>query len=161
MHNAPAVSYPVGRSRFHIYLLAAFVLMGGLSLLAWGEQASVAVAWQLIAWSFWLLASFVATVLWWRTPAGALNWDASGWTWTAQSPPMQTGPLALRAVLDLQGVLLLLAQPTGMERVPLAPRWWFWAERHRAPLRWQALRRAVFAPQHPTAAFTDADGAGS
>lgn len=132
MHNAPSVSYPVGRCRFAAALVSLAWLAGGAGLGMWIAQAQVS-AWQLAsACAVWLASGALAVLAWLRSPEGVLAWDGREWTWEGGR---LGGPPA--AVLDLQEWLFLRVQ--GLPR-------WLWLERGRAPLRWDALRRAVYSP---------------
>jgi toxin CptA len=149
MYNAPAVSYPVGRSRFHGWLLAAVLAAGASSLAVWTMQSDQAGLRHLTALGMWLVTASVAIGAWLRSPAGLLTWDTKTWLWGSDEPARQVN---LSVVLDSQGVLLLHLRLSGNH--PL----WIWPERRTAPARWLALRRAVFA-QHPSLSSADADGA--
>jgi len=143
MHNAPAVSYPVGRSRFHALLLWPIVVLGALTVLGWTWLANAAGLRQWAAVLLWLASSTLAVWHWRRTPVGVLAWDGSVWTWTQAD---ETLPVVPEVALDMQAFLLLkLKRQSSVWRI------WVWPEQHTAPLHWLALRRAVFAPV-PTAA---------
>lgn len=140
MHNAPAVTYPVGRSQFQAVLLGVLIFAGLLVELMW------CLAPGLLDWRQGLLALCVvltglwAGLNWQRSPVGRLRWDGQIWCWTETRTAVETwGTLSVH--LDLQKVLLLCLQPeTG---APL----WLWPEQNNRPARWQDLRRAVFAHQ--------------
>jgi len=141
MHSAPSVTYPVGRSR----LTGLLVLSGAVGGVAAATLAAVqagSLHWiGLLGLGIAIAAGTWAGVRWWRTPAGHLSWDGQGWTWSPDAMSEGTVvPLGLLVCLDLQTVLLL-RQPGewGASR-------WFWLERSRFPLRWSALRRAVYSP---------------
>jgi toxin CptA len=132
MHNAPSVSYPVGRCRFAAALGALAWLAGGAGLGMWSAQAQ-APGWQLgSACAVWLGCGAAAALAWLRSPAGILAWDGREWSW--DGTPVDGQPAA---ALDLQAWLLL--------RVQGQPRW-LWLERAVAPQHWDALRRAVYSP---------------
>ncbi|MBB1077516.1 hypothetical protein HUU62_24235 [Rhodoferax sp. 4810] len=147
MYNAPAVSYPVGRSRFQGWLLAAVLAAGASSMAAWTMQSDQPGWRHWAAASVWLVTASVAMRAWFRAPAGLLSWDSKTWVWVSGE---QTRQVTLSATLDTQSALLLQL------RTPGAPTLWLWPERHTAPARWLALRRAVFAP-HPDASTPVAD----
>lgn len=148
MYNAPAVSYPVGRSRFHAGLLAAILAAGVSSLAVWVMQSDHAGSRHLAATGLWLVTASVAIWAWLRTPAGQLTWDTKAWLWTSSETARQAN---VSAVLDSQIVLLLYL------RLPAQLPIWLWVEQRTAPTRWLALRRAVFA-HRPAASTPDADG---
>lgn len=136
MHNAPAVSFSVGRSRFHGLLLALLIVTGGGVLILWSGQVSTLGLWQLGACVLWLSAAGLALQQWWQMPVGTLAWDGRGWVWTCNN---QSLAVDMDAALDSQGALLLRLQTPGGQRV------WLWPERRMAPTRWSDFRRAVFA----------------
>ncbi|MDD5030252.1 MAG: hypothetical protein PHH58_12250 [Rhodoferax sp.] len=144
MQHAPAVQYPVGRSRFHLVLIVLLGSLGALALSGWLSAQDDLYAWQAASWTGWLATTAWASVKWWRTPVGELAWSGNGWSWTQQG---QANAVLLQVELDLQQTLLLrLLQPARHAR-------WLWLERSRQPTQWLALRRALFAPTRaPTGA---------
>jgi len=137
MHKAPAVDYPVGLSR---YLNLAFFSV-------WFFVAGVYVVWWLLVdrtgWQHVLatVATLIAVALSiraWRTSSiGKLQWDGQTWWW--ESGVFHVSG-EIRPRLDLQGLMLL--EFSGHSRA----RHWLWLQQQAAPLRWSALRRAVYAP---------------
>lgn len=136
MHNAPAVSFSVGRSRFHGLLLAWLIVTGGGVLILWSEQVNTLGLRQLGACVLWLIGAGLALQHWWQIPVGALEWDSRGWIWTCNN---QSLAVDLDAALDSQNALLLCLQAPGGQRI------WLWPERRMAPMHWPDFRRAVFA----------------
>jgi hypothetical protein len=135
MHGAPSVSYPVGRS----------ALAGAILAAAWGAGAAAGLAWWAAGVTGWRADLALATVLaagawaaasWWLAPAGLLAWDGSAWSFAEGSAATAEGG-ALRVALDLQRALLVRWQSPAAAR-------WLWLERGRLPMRWDALRRAVY-----------------
>ncbi|MBT9506298.1 hypothetical protein [Rhodoferax sp.] len=136
MRNAPAVSYPVGRSSFQAWLILGMVLCAAAVGLLWQQQTGpVAWRWHLFVVTSLLTFAFAA-VLWWRTPKGCLMWDGQNWCWTCPGMSM-AGTLAVH--LDFQGLMVLSLRTGG--RAPL----WLWPQRSAQPELWQALRCAAFA----------------
>jgi toxin CptA len=135
MNNAPAVSYPVGRSRFQVGLLALAVLGGALAGLLWLLAPGV------VGWRQWLMAVSVlcagvsAFEVWRRTANGVLRWDGHGWCCTPAVEPM-CGDLTVH--VDLQSQLVLSLRTDRGRRV------WLWPERRSDAVHWNALRQAVF-----------------
>ncbi|WP_192871563.1 hypothetical protein [Variovorax sp. JS1663] len=141
MQSAPSVSYPVGRSR-----IAGRLLLG---LWAGGVCCAIAAGlhFHAVDWRSGLLlmvvvgagvAARVSTLR--HTPAATLHFDGLCW-----SIPGTAGQQAFAAkvALDAQSSLLVrLASPGGARR-------WVWLDRHAAPERWQALRRAVYSRPAP------------
>lgn len=134
MHNAPTVSYPVGRSHFQACLLALIVLAGLIVDLCWSSQALW--GWRQGGVGVSLcLAAVLALHEWQRTPQGTLTWDGEVWCFNEGQQAVIGG---VTVPLDLQFILLLRLTPIK------GPSLWFWAERRRQAPLWVALRRAVF-----------------
>jgi len=135
MHAAPSVSYPVGRSAFALGLAAALGGLGGLVAVAWMLQSAQAGWRQGLAFAAVAGCAAAALAAWWRAPAGTLRWDGAAWGWE-EGGELQAGHPEI--ALDLQNRLLLRWKPDeGRVR-------WLWLERARAPVHWEALRRAVY-----------------
>lgn len=139
MHRPPAVSFQVGRSRWHARLLSAGVLLAVISLcaLAWSSAA------EFPAWAVWvqalliLLTTASAVWAWHRSPVGTLRWDGEHWLWgTSQEAPPVSG---LRIVFDFQRLVLVSLQCTGTYPQLL----WLEPVRGAPPHAWLALRRAL------------------
>jgi hypothetical protein len=139
MHNAPAVSYPVGRSRFQGWLLSVVALIGLVSAAVWFTQADA------LGWRQWLMLSVAISVAfgaWWQwqhAETGQLAWDGVVWTWTAAQASL---PVQLTLIADVQRAMLLLLNSAHSDS-----RRWIWVDRDASSTRWLALRRAV--QQHP------------
>lgn len=137
MHSAPALIYPVGRSRFHGWLLGLTSLGGLPAGFLWKYQADPA-AWRqgLFAITV-LIVAWVAVQAWRHSRRGSLNWDGQAWNWADD-----TGGLSGRVSvhLDLQFCLLLCLRSEDGTRL------WLWPERGSDVALWHALRRAVFSP---------------
>lgn len=133
MHDAPSVSYPVGRCRFAGAAMAALWLLGAAAVGGWAWQSATG-GWVLGApIAVWCASGVLAARAWWHSPAGALAWDGAGWSWAGDS----LGPARPRVALDLQRWLLLSLD--GERGVA-----WLWLERDGDPRHWDALRRAVY-----------------
>lgn len=136
MHNAPSVSCPVGRSRFHGTCLVVASVTGLAAGLLWRQQAEPA-AWQQILLALVWLGSSIAALLSWRgSPAGTLQWDGQSWHWD-DGVSVVAGHITVQ--LDLQRCLLLLLRADNGS----AP--WLWLERGGDAIAWDAVRRAVLA----------------
>ena len=139
MHNAPSVSYPVGRP------LVAALLAGA----RWAAGAVATSVWMVGAdgpgWRQGLMAGLVivtgvfALLSWVRSPRGDLHWDGAGWT-----APGCIRQGTLEVALDLQLLLLVRWRGDGSSS-------WLWLERRRCPQRWPDLRRAVYSRANPRA----------
>lgn len=136
MHSAPAVSYPVGRSRFQGWLIALAGLLGGLIGGLWLYQTEEA-GWRHGLFFLILFGAIAISVQGWRrSPRGTLRWDGQAWSWLCGEIP-SNGKVAVQ--LDLQLFLLLSMQTESGTRL------WLWPECAGDVTRWNALRRAVFA----------------
>lgn len=136
MHSAPAVSFPVGRSRFQGSLVGVLIMCCVLTVTAWSLQADA------LGWRHWVAVSACwATSVWavwheWRTPKGNLAWDGGAWYWAVDAQSLTVVP---EVVIDFQHLVLLrLRDPVGTFVT------WVWVARAFNPLRWVALRRAIY-----------------
>jgi hypothetical protein len=152
MRGAPSVIYPVGRCAFHGRLLLALSALGLVTLTGWTGGASGGYFWESFGagiglWAVWSAWVFGA---WWRTPVGALHWDslastfgesprAGGWHWHTYDEEESVPLESLESVVDCRNYVLLRLK--GSDRKAT----WIWVERHRAPARWDDLRRAMMA----------------
>lgn len=137
MHSAPAVRYPVGRSRWHGLLLLGLSGLGLLAGMLWTLAPDTPGWRQGLFVLLFVPALALACRQWWCWPSGVLVWDGSLWHWLGPDRP-HTG--VLRAHVDVQsGMLLSLSDGPG--RVL-----WVWAQRGADQWHWLALRRAVYAP---------------
>ncbi len=134
MHNAPAVTYPVGRSS----------IQGSLALVLWLLGVAATIAWALTSPDVWrvaaaaslcTVAAVLAALAWWRTGTGEVQWNADGWQLRLRGQAGDGKPVV---VLDLQGSLLLRWHATR------GAGGWLWLDRSSAPARWDDLRRAVY-----------------
>lgn len=136
MHNAPAVTYPVGRCRIQRIMMFTGWLSGGLVLAYWVMIAPDALLAQLACGGVWLLAGVWAWCAYLSTPEGHWAWDGQQWTWLSLAGE-QMGQAHLQ--LDGQKWVLLAWQPLQ------ARRQWCWADCSADPARWQDFRRALCA----------------
>jgi hypothetical protein len=148
MHRAPALSFPLGRSRFQ----GALVVLTGLAGIAVGLFWHLALdgsGWRQALFALLWFSGFVlAFESWWHSPGGSLRWDGESWRWTGAAATLGG---QIRVHLDLQFWLILSLRPDSGRRIWLCP------ERWRDVTHWNALRRAVFAragadPAQPAAA---------
>ena len=166
MHNAPAVSFPVGHSRFQAWFLGAAWLAGAAACAYWSTVMD-AMGWRHgLALAMPLCAGAAAWAGWQRQVGGTLHWDGLCWrldtagvrpakppgsaptsataptsTASTRSAPTFTAPLSLTGNLavhlDFQSFLLLsLRFENGGVR-------WLWLDRCAELAHWQAFRRAV------------------
>ena len=142
MYNAPAVTYPVGRSHFQAGLTLAVVVAGAFAQGAWGLLSVAYGAGHLLGFLLWLLVG--AWALWsvLHTPRSQLVWDGQSWYRTAGTAILLERP---QVILDTQHSLLLCVRQQGGATA------WLWPTQRTQPERWLALRRALFSPASPEA----------
>jgi len=152
MHSAPAVSYPVGRSRFQACLIGSLLVCGILTVSTWCLQVD-ALGWrQWLALTLCLMTSWLAGWHGWHTPKGSLAWDGVAWHWAVGTQSLVVVP---ELVMDLQQLVLLRLRASNDNHVT-----WVWLDRELNPPRWVALRRAIYTRARGTGDLL-ADGAGS
>lgn len=135
MHSAPALSYPVARSRWQGWLVSLIGVGGTLTGLLWQYVAEPA-DWRQVLFAVTLLGVYsYAFWSWLRSPGGDLCWDGSDWRWLSAG---RSTPGLVVAHLDFQLFLLLSLQPERGARI------WLWLEPGSDAPAWLALRRAVF-----------------
>jgi hypothetical protein len=148
MHNAPAVSYPAGRSFLALAAITGIWLLGGAGVALWAAQ---------VPGTPWRMAAVVAVVAgvgaislvsWSRSSLGSLSWDGQHWTWAAAGSNRQDG--TPEVALDAQRLLLLRWQSSGGGDGGCGIRW-LWLERGAQPAAWDDLRRAVYSRARPRA----------
>jgi hypothetical protein len=142
MHNAPAVSYPAGRSRLAGVGMFVAWLAGATGVAFWGLQVQVASSVIAAACAAAAAVGGAAWRGWLRSPVGTLAWDGESWTWSAGSKTQAGTP---EVALDAQRLLLLRwSGAAGSVK-------WLWLERAGSPARWDDLRRAVYSRASPQA----------
>ncbi len=139
MHNAPSVSYPVGRCAFQRWLLSGFVLLASALLIAWALN-------QGLSW-VWFIAACATTVgIWqgWRAlgQRGVLTWDGQVWCLHDQGLGFEDALGEVHVALDVQKALLLRWLPAS-DTLQAKPQW-LWLGLQSPDTRWQDLRRAVY-----------------
>ena len=139
MHNAPSVSYPVGRCAFQRWLLWGCTSLTSAVQIAWwwGQGAT---------W-FWFVGLCAAAAgLWqgWRTLGmfGTLSWDGQVWCLHDQGADAKDSLGEVQVMLDMQKTLLLRWLPSS-DTLQAKPQW-LWLGAQHCDERWQDLRRAVY-----------------
>jgi len=146
MSSAPAVRYPVGRSRFHLLLVTVLGCSGALALSGWMIVQGEPNVRHVVGWLFWLATGLLAVLTWWQTRVGELVFDGCGWIWCCRD---QSTSVSIQVELDVQHTLLLRMSLPGHGTC------WLWLERSSQPMLWPAARRAVFARQRDLPGGTD------
>lgn len=137
MHNAPPVTYPLGRSHFQGFAVLGLWL-AGVGVLALWWRAAPAADWRLwTALAVVLAAGVAAGLAWAHSPVGQLRWDGQDWRWESRGYQSGTPVRDLAVALDLQRTMLLRLE--NQDHATL----WLWAGRSAQPERWLDLRRAV------------------
>ena len=142
MHNAPSVTYPVGRLLLE---RAVTLALAGLALVAiftvllsqpWGWGPALTLSSGLLAWVVQRRARPLS--------GGHVAWDGQAW-WLSRDAVDQAG--RVRVEWDLQGFLLLRFEPlteVASSRPWAAGGQWVWLVRQADPATWADLRRAVY-----------------
>lgn len=140
MHNAPSVSYPVGRCALAHRLV---IVLAALSMAVWAAWV-VLQGWQaltLLSGALWVFAGVGA----WRSlqaQAGTLTWDGQVWCWHGVA--YASDALGqIRVQWDVQNALLLHWLPSDVSQGNRGVNLWLSAQT--SPEVWQDLRRAVYA----------------
>ena len=136
MHNAPTVSYPLGRSAWLGAPLVVLWLAGVAALAIWCASVD-ALSWrQGLDLALWLLLGGWSWRAWRGQVQGELSWTGMHWLLLRDPSAPCEGMVSVQ--LDLQHLLLLRFTPvTG-------PACWLLPLRATQPQRWQDLRRAVY-----------------
>ena len=146
MHKAPAVDYPVGLSRYlNLVFFSVWFVVAGVYVVWWFLVDRI--GWQhALATAATLIAAALSIRAWGASSTGRLQWDGQSWWWDT-GEFRASGEIMPR--LHLQGLMLLeFSSHSGV-------RHWLWLQQRVAPLRWSALRRAVYAPGQVVIASVD------
>jgi hypothetical protein len=144
MHNAPSVSYPVGRCAFQRWLYVGFT----------GATCAVWLAWFTVqAFNFWMLLALLCIVLGgcvgWRdlhARHASLSWDGQAWCLQGDGVDESLGDV--HVAWDVQKALLLRWQPAST-KITAGPTW-LWLGQEQSPTHWHGLRCAVYQPAQAT-----------
>ena len=150
IHNAPAVVYPLKRSRFLGQLLFGLWLAGLCSVAGW-LFINQRFDWRCVTAFVAVLGTGVAALVGWQhQPVGDLCWDGLVWRW--ESVGYQAGVVEQELVVmaDFQSSILLRLKN------PASASLWLWPEKRTSPARWLDLRRAIYStPKSPATAQHD------
>ncbi len=154
-YPAPAVQYPVGRSRGLTAFLTLAHLISLAVLVLWlieGAGADrTAMAPSLL---IWCATAAIAARFWSRLPVGDLIWDGEHWIFRRAEGASKDEALGdvVMVQLDAQRCMALAFPAAHQTR-------WLFVERQCEPARWLDLRRAVYS--RPSAARPAASDAPS
>ena len=139
MHNAPSVSYPVGRCAFQRWLYVLFTVLTSAVLLAWALNQGVTLILCVAT-----TAAVLGLYLGWYSlkQVSMLTWDGQIWCLHDQGTGHEDDLGEVRVMLDMQGALLLRWQPTS-DTLRAKPHW-LWLGWQASDNSWQDLRRAVY-----------------
>lgn len=143
MHGAPAVTFPVGRSRWHLRTLIFLWLLGltGAVLVMLTPTAHmVPVGIRAGALAGIVLAGVLAWYDWKNAPSGRLQWDGEHWVWSGWDGAQGC---RLSLLLDLQSLMLVRLRDASHRQV------WLWLDGKPGDSQWLAMRRAVVASLRP------------
>jgi hypothetical protein len=133
MHQPPAASYGVQRSRWHLICIVVIWLVGAAACAEfWQSTADISLKSTVLGLLVLSLAWAVKD--WFYTERGLLRWDGQQWFWSGFGDfPVQR----LHIVLDFQNLILveLRADSWGVR--------WLWLEAPGQNRQWLALRRAM------------------
>jgi hypothetical protein len=139
MHNAPSVSYPVGRCAFQRWLYAFFAVLTSVVLSLWVLNQGLTFAWCMA-----VIAAALGALLGCRAlcQVGTLTWDGQVWCLHDLGSGHEDALGEVRVALDVQKALLLRWQPASdtLHAKPL----WLWLGSQGSSHRWQDVRRAVY-----------------
>jgi hypothetical protein len=139
MHNAPSVSYPVGRCAFQRWLYVGFTVLTSAVLWAWALDQGLTLAWYAATTS-----AVVAGCLGWQAlrMRAMLTWDGQVWCLHDHNTCDEDALGVVHVALDVQTALLLRWQPAS--DTLNAKLQWLWLGAQAAGDDWQNLRRAVY-----------------
>src|SRR5438045_749838 len=96
MHDAPSVTYPVGRCRFPLLAAGVLWLAGIVVSAAWLIQSRHPAWVAFAACALLLIGGASACIEWMSSPEGQLTWDRQSWRWLkkarAGAEPIEVAP---------------------------------------------------------------------
>ena len=139
MHNAPSVSYPVGRCAFQRWLYIGLTIFTSAVLWAWALHQGLTLVWYAAT----ALAA-VGGCLGWQAllMRARVTWDGHVWCLHDQNSGAEDALGVVHVALDVQTALLLRWQPAS-DTLHAKPQW-LWLGAQDADDAWQSLRRAVY-----------------
>lgn len=144
MRQAPAVVFPVTRSRWHLRLGVLLSLLGLAAVAAIAVDQSL-VGMQLLVLGCVAFASCGAALrAWQQSPAGHLRWDGQEWFWSGLD---NAHPCRAVLRLDVQSCILLSLHAPLQNGGRLQTWLWLDATPELNGAQWLALRRALLSSQ--------------
>ena len=139
MHNAPSVSYPVGRCAFQRWLYVFLMVLTLAVLLAWVLSQGLTFVWCAAA-----IAAALGAFLGWRAlgQTATLTWDGQVWCLHDQDLGHEDALGEVHVAVDVQKALLLRWLPAS-DTLNMKPQW-LWVGSQSADNCWQDLRCAVY-----------------
>ncbi|MCL1960278.1 MAG: hypothetical protein FWG56_00520 [Desulfovibrionaceae bacterium] len=141
-NDAPAVSYPVGRTPRLAWALAGLWLAGAAAVAVafFSVPALPYRGYMAVLFGACIAASALACLAFWNSQrARALIWDGGRWSLEPDSGGGYDEQARLYARMDLQHTMLLSLEAPHVRR-----RVWLWAESAHDPARWHLLRCALY-----------------
>ena len=140
MHNAPSVSYPVGRCAFQRVTWLVLAAIAGAVMVVWFIL-------QPVSWPMCLsgAAALGGLFLGWRslrTQSGTLTWDGQVWCWHSRRDGAEDALGEIFVAMDVQKALVLRWQPTSGKVSMLGC--YLWLGQELATQHWLNLRCAVY-----------------
>lgn len=147
-HNAPPVSYPLGRSRLQAQLLL-LVWLGSAAAISYWMATVQELGWrQVLGASTLALSGALAWTFWKNSPVGHLSWDGQAWYWESKGYPSGAAEQTVSVAFDCQMMMLLQIDNPAQARL------WIWAEKRMFAERWLDFRRAVYSPHRAPGTHT-------
>ena len=140
MHNAPSVSYPVGRCAFQRVTLTTLSVITVTVMFGWFMLQPV--SWPM-CWSG--AVTVFGIVLGWcnlHAQTGTLSWDGHVWCWHSRGGNADDALGEVFVAFDAQKALVLRWQPTSGRVATLSC--YLWLDQESATLHWLNFRCAVY-----------------
>lgn len=142
MDLPPAVRYPTGRSRVHLFAVVACAALGAVATLFFVLQQGVNARGVLLLCCT-ALALLVSVASWHRIRTRVLRWDGESWSLLCETGGGVSGfggyrvLRDLRVAVDIQSTVLVRATDQHGQV------FWVWLQRNSCPDRWMDMRRAL------------------
>ena len=140
MHLPPAVSYPVVRSRWHLFGIGSLAVLGSLvnGALVWHQWWQAGASLCLVLFALIAPVSVIGAVAaWYKGPVGRLHWDGLEWFWRGVDQAQIRQIQQVSIALDFQFLVLVQL------RCETARSQWIFLQEGTDRSQWLALRRAL------------------